>query len=962
MVAIVSSDTLGVSLSSLATLGTGVPGPDTSRSTNGERAFVNVATGNLALRVQDEYLASTGADIAAVRTYNSQGQLSGQATWAVGTVRQSVVLVTAAGTLGQAGSRLARTDADGATAVYNWDTGRGFYVTSDGAGADDTLELVAGGGFKWTDGNTRLVETYSAAGRLSSAVDTDGQQIQYVYKNRASSTDTSGTPDGSTLQAYDANGFLTSVTDGKQSASPNNRAFVNDAAGRLLYANQGGHVQRQLIANGQVLGRYGEVVDDKVARSQGVPSFTSVAQFGFGFEAQGGDTPRSQDRSHVLRAGDTLQGLAQMYFGDSRLWYRIAEANGMASNTELSPGQLVKIPGGTERAANAADTFKPYDPSEVVGDTSPFIPQPKKKSSFLKKLIVAIVAVVVAYFTQQWQLLKDMSVLLKGAIMGAAASTAGQVTGMALGIQDKFSWKQVALSAIGGGVSAGLPTGDLLGTKAGSIPNTMLRAAIGNTLTQGIGVVTGLQKSFDWRGVAASAVGAGVGQMVGGALGLDNPNVVRGMSPGQLFGARLATGLAAGAAAAVARGGKVEIQQVAVDAFGNALGESLASEMSSPSISGTEAWAADLADRKRSLDPHGLRAYASDAAGVVRSAQALWGASPAETTSRTLSDTSTDAEILASEMHGDHLDGDLVSTGGGNVRISSGAGGRTMVNGVSVNERADRSLQAAGDLAGMGEVYRDYRLLGGLMSELQQETTLNKLKGAVQEKLGMMRVLPSPEALGASPGIGADGSVRYNNVDLIDRYSDALRKVEMWKQGIIELDTRSMLITSIGTAKLSPADWVAENTRRYANAFATGIDEGQRRYDAGTLRYPEDMPGQLQVGSFADNAARVAVIAYNRSIGVPEGPGQLLSMNRWSYDPSGSGAYNRIDLLMDLGPSRNNGALILRTAIEGKSTLAAVQSSSAQLQRVYEWNTPNIITVTRQGALPWAPAQPKRLR
>lgn len=284
-----------------------------------------------------------------------------------------------------------------------------------------------------------------------------------------------------------------------------------------------------------------------------------------------------------------------------------------------------------------------------------------------------------------------------------------------------------------------------------------------------------------------------------------------------------------------------------------------------------------------------------------------------------------------------------------------------MVNRVSVNERADRVLQSAGDLAGIGEVYRDYRLLGGLMSELQQETTLNKLKGAVQEKLGMMRVLPSPEALGAVPGMGSDGSIRYNNADLIDRYGDALRKVEMWKQGIIELDTRSMLITSIGTAKLSPTDWVAENTRRYASAFAAGIDEGQRRYDAGTLRYPQDMPGQLQVGSFADNAARVAVIAYNRSIGVPEGPGQLLSMNRWSYDPTGSGAYNRIDLLMDLGPSRDNGALVLRTAIEGKSSQGAVHASGGQLQRVYEWVTPHIRTVTPQGVLPWTP-QPKRLR
>lgn len=84
-------------------------------------------------------------------------------------------------------------------------------------------------------------------------------------------------------------------------------------------------------------------------------------------------------------------------------------------------------------------------------------------------------------------------------------------------------------------------------------------------------------------------------------------------------------------------------------------------------------------------------------------------------------------------------------------------------------------------------------------------------------------------------------------------------------------------------------------------------------------------------------------------------------MNRWSYDPSGSGLYNRIDLLMDLGPSRNNGALVLRTAIEGKSSMQAVQASGAQLQLVQNWVTPRVYTATPQGVFPVAPA-PKRLK
>jgi hypothetical protein len=47
------------------------------------------------------------------------------------------------------------------------------------------------------------------------------------------------------------------------------------------------------------------------------------------------------------------------------------------------------------------------------------------------------------------------------------------------------------------------------------------------------------------------------------------------MNPGELFGARLATGLDASTATAVARGGKISIQHVAADFFGSIIGNSL---------------------------------------------------------------------------------------------------------------------------------------------------------------------------------------------------------------------------------------------------------------------------------------------------------------------------------------------------------------------------------------------------
>ena len=124
----------------------------------------------------------------------------------------------------------------------------------------------------------------------------------------------------------------------------------------------------------------------------------------------------------------------------------------------------------------------------------------------------------------------------------------------------------------GFGASIGPATSGLSGfDKAAAIAG---RAAIANTLTQGVAIAAGTQNSFNWRNVAASAVGAGVGaqatNMLGSSfedLGQFGGNVARGTI----------SGFAAGLTSSVMRGGKIELTQVATDAFGNALGSSVAS-------------------------------------------------------------------------------------------------------------------------------------------------------------------------------------------------------------------------------------------------------------------------------------------------------------------------------------------------------------------------------------------------
>jgi hypothetical protein len=166
-----------------------------------------------------------------------------------------------------------------------------------------------------------------------------------------------------------------------------------------------------------------------------------------------------------------------------------------------------------------------------------------------------------------------MGTVAAGAIGGAAGSIASQAVGMAIGAQDSFNWKGVALSAVGGGVSAGVASasaGTALGAK--DIAGAIGRAALSNTISQGVGIVTGLQNGFSWRSVAASAAGA--------AAGYRSAQALQDFDMQDLF-KQTASGMAAGATTAIARGGKFEVVRVATDAFGNALGNSLAYQGSS---------------------------------------------------------------------------------------------------------------------------------------------------------------------------------------------------------------------------------------------------------------------------------------------------------------------------------------------------------------------------------------------
>ncbi|EJL68946.1 hypothetical protein PMI12_05283, partial [Variovorax sp. CF313] len=210
------------------------------------------------------------------------------------------------------------------------------------------------------------------------------------------------------------------------------------------------------------------------------------------------------------------------------------------------------------------------------------------------QIIVAVVAIVVTYFTAG-ALSGPMSAafgatggavttagtVAAGAIGGAVGSIASQAVGIAIGAQDGFSWKGVALGAIGGAVSAGLGGTNVLPDTGNAFINGAMRGALGSTITQGVAVATGLQDKFSWKSVAASAVSAGVSQGLNSAMQYDPKAQFD-------FGKSFVSGFGGALVGTVVRGGKISGAQIAADAFGNIIGDALAKANNVPGVVGAE--------------------------------------------------------------------------------------------------------------------------------------------------------------------------------------------------------------------------------------------------------------------------------------------------------------------------------------------------------------------------------------
>jgi len=238
----------------------------------------------------------------------------------------------------------------------------------------------------------------------------------------------------------------------------------------------------------------------------GATSPTNYADFDQSYSPVNGANYQSTGSTYVAQDGDTLQSVAQQVWGDSSMWYLIADANGLSSDSDLQAGQSLIIPNKVTNIHNSSSTYKVYDPNQALGNVSPTIPKQTATShggcGVFGQILQAILTVVVSVFA--------------GPVVG---DVVGQVFGMAVGNQKGFNWDELGMSVVAAAVPPGLAEVGAVFDTGVDVIDAALNGALADAVTQGIGVATGLQKNFDWAGVAAAGVGAGAVDLVGQAFG-----------------------------------------------------------------------------------------------------------------------------------------------------------------------------------------------------------------------------------------------------------------------------------------------------------------------------------------------------------------------------------------------------------------------------------------------------------
>ncbi|WP_444908173.1 hypothetical protein ACJJIR_09665 [Microbulbifer sp. SSSA008] len=400
---------------------------------------------------------------------------------------------------------------------------------------------------------------------------------------------------GEAFYTYDSNGHIRRVYDVEGQRAI---AYVTDKEGRTLVREEinddgqssygremrhfyyfNGHAVGD-VGNDQVPSRYDYVKALAEAEGAGNRHLNSngdhvqavqSADFDQNYQPINPNYPTASYSSYEAQGGETLQSIAATVWGDSSLWYLLADANGMKGDEVLTKGQRLELPNVVTNIHNNSDTFRPVDGALQMGDTAPTLPDVPPPPPVddggcgaLGMILVIVVAVVATVFTAGaltaglsagfGSIMSSGAALLTGGMgvglgtvatafaAGAVGSVASQATAIGLGMQEDFSWSDAAVGGLTTvatmGVGSYLQGFDSLmvsGTTRLNWAGSAILGASSTVTSYGINKAFNKDVSFSWRNVATSAVASGVSS--GLADGFANPSDGGGALAGVMQGA-----------------------------------------------------------------------------------------------------------------------------------------------------------------------------------------------------------------------------------------------------------------------------------------------------------------------------------------------------------------------------------------------------------------------------------------
>ena len=415
----------------------------------------------------------------------------------------------------------------------------------------------------------------------------------------------SGTVSSTTrVYSYDGGGQILGRTDGTVSGTGSSATFTALAGGTT--ANPDALApQHYVYAEGHSLATLG--ANGTIQLSDGLSAPAATAS----------------SNAYTVQAGDTLQSIAQSVYGNSNLWYVIADANALSLDSSgnainLVAGTTLKLP-AVRNEQNGSQTFTPYNPLKLIGSTTPALayippPPPSGHCNALTELIVAAVTVAATVYTAgataealgaegvAGSTASGVSAIGAAAVTGGgltaaggaalgigtdliaagvggfAGSVAGQLTGQALGDGAGFSLEQALAGGLTGMASAEL--GNLAGSNGlyqsiakGDIGNAVLQGGATDLAGMAANRIVGLPGAFSWASVAAASLAAGLSAELAPKV-LGDLSLTANTVPGDI-----AQGLTSGV---IGRNVDLAFGQtapgygtIAADAFGNAIGNDL---------------------------------------------------------------------------------------------------------------------------------------------------------------------------------------------------------------------------------------------------------------------------------------------------------------------------------------------------------------------------------------------------